>query len=51
MMALEGRLSFLYETLLDLCTFQFLSDLYFFVFSFVSNLHRKKDKNSESPMV
>jgi len=50
-MVAQGRLSFLYKTQLDLCTFRFLSDLYFFVFIYVSNLHRKKDKNSGSSMV
>ena len=50
-MVAQGRLSFLYKTRLDLCTFRFSSDLYFFVFSYVSNLHLKKDKNSGSPMV
>ena len=50
-MVARGRLSFLYKTQLNLCTFQFSSDLYFFVFSYVSNLHLKKDKNSGSVMV
>ena len=43
-MVAQRRLSFLYETPLDLCTFQFSSDLYFFVFSYVSNLPSKKLK-------
>ena len=50
-MVAQGRLSFLYETLLDLCTLQFSSDLYFFVLSYVSNLHHKKYKNSGSLMM
>ena len=50
-MVAQGRLSFLYETPLDLCTFRFSSDLYFLLFSYRSNLYGKKDKNSGSPVV
>ena len=50
-MVVQRRLSFLYETPLDLCTFRFSSDLYSLVFSYGANLYHKKGGNSGSPMV